>query len=196
MRELDETDIRILSLLGEDARRPFSQIGDEVGLSGPAVSDRIERLEEAGIIQRFTIDVNRAHLRSGVPVLVRFENDRRQLGPLREQLRVAEGVEHVFVTAEGHIWVFGHAEGTNVRRWIQTLIPDGIQPPFTVTLVDEAEWTPSFEGTSFAIRCAECGNTVDAEGETSRIEASVYHFCCASCQERFEDTYERLAEGA
>lgn len=196
MRELDETDIEILSLLAEDARRPFKRIGDEVGLSGPAVSDRIDRLLEAGIVERFTIEVDRSHLRAGVPVFVRFQNAASQLDPLREALHGADGVEHVFVTAEGHLWLFGHAEGTNVRRWIQSLLPEEIQPPFTVALVDEAEWTPSFEGTTFAIRCAECGNTVDAEGETSRIDGSVHHFCCASCRDRFEDTYHRFASEA
>ena len=44
MRELDETDVQILSLLAEDARRPYSDIGETVGLSGPAVSDRVTRL--------------------------------------------------------------------------------------------------------------------------------------------------------
>jgi len=46
MRDLDETDMEILSLLAENARRSFSAIGEEVGLSGPAVSDRVTRLQE------------------------------------------------------------------------------------------------------------------------------------------------------
>jgi DNA-binding Lrp family transcriptional regulator len=58
MRDLDETDLEILSLLAEDARRPFSEIGERVGLSGPAVSDRVTRLEETGVIQGFTVDVD------------------------------------------------------------------------------------------------------------------------------------------
>jgi len=74
MRDLDETDLEILSLLAEDARRPFSEIGgDRVGLSGPAVSDRVTRLEETGVIKRFTVDVDRTKLRAGVPVLVDVE---------------------------------------------------------------------------------------------------------------------------
>jgi DNA-binding Lrp family transcriptional regulator len=196
MRELDETDIRILALLAEDARSSFRAIGDEVDLSGPAVSDRVQRLHEAGIIERFTIDVNREHLRSGTPILVRFAPPGEALAQLRERLREAEGIEHVFVTAEGVVHAFGHAAGPRVRPWIEDLVPDALELAYEVTLVDEAEWTPSFEGAEFAIRCAECGNTVDAEGETSRIEGTVHHFCCASCQARFEDTYQRLTEGA
>lgn len=192
MRELDETDVTILSLLAEDARRPFSAIGDEVGLSGPAVSDRVTRLRESGVIERFTVQVDRSSLRAGVPVFVRVA-DPADATALRERLRDADGVEHVFVTAEGAVWFYGRAEGQNVRRWVEGLA-DGAG--YTVTLVDESAWTPTVDGTTFALTCAECGNTVDSEGESARLDGEVYHFCCPSCEARFTERYERFAEGA
>jgi DNA-binding Lrp family transcriptional regulator/YHS domain-containing protein len=195
MRDLDETDLEILSLLAADARRPFSSIGEEVDLSGPAVSDRVKRLEEADIINGFTIDVNRAQLRAGVPVFVQFENDTAAIESLRSRLEDADGIEHLFVTAEGNIWFYGRAEGQNVRRWIEGLLEDAPSTEYSVTLVDDLEWTPSLDGTEFAITCAECGNTVDSEGESVRIDGDVYHFCCPSCRGRFEDQYQRLEDG-
>jgi len=192
MRDFDETDIEILSLLAKDARRPFSAIGEEVGLSGPAVSDRVTRLEEAGIIEGFTVDVDRSVLRAGVPVFVRLSSP-DDVDELRERLADADGVEHVFVTAEGNVWFYGRAESHNVRQWVESLVGDA---DYSVTLVDDAEWTPSLDGTSFAVTCVECGNTVDSEGESARIDGDVYHFCCPSCRTRFEDQYERLSEGA
>lgn len=48
MRDLDETDRQILRLLLENGRRPFSGIAETVGLSPPAVSDRVDRLESLG----------------------------------------------------------------------------------------------------------------------------------------------------
>lgn len=196
MRDLDETDIEILSLLAEDARRPFSEIGEEVGLSGPAVSDRIDRLRDSGIINGFTVDVNRRQLRAGVPVFVQFENGSNDVTALRSRLAAADGVEHLFVTAEGKIWVYGHAEGQQVRQWIDGLLEGIAQIDYSVTLIDDLEWAPSIEGSEFAITCAECGNTVDSEGESARIDETVYHFCCGSCRSRFESQYQRLEEGA
>ncbi|GAB3672818.1 AsnC family transcriptional regulator [Halopiger thermotolerans] len=195
MRELDETDMEILSLLAENARRPFSEIGEQVGLSGPAVSDRVERLQEAGVINNFTIDVNRSQLRAGVPVLIRTELPSESLEPARERVRDADGVEHVFVTAEGDLWFYARIEAQNVRTWLETLLEDVTVTDYTVTLVDRVEWTPSIDGVEFALSCAECGNTVDSEGETSRIDGEVYHFCCPSCRTRFEDRYRELEEG-
>src|SRR5262249_40074086 len=46
----DDTDIRILGLLQEDCRTPLARIGEQVGLSAPAVLERIKKLEAAGVI--------------------------------------------------------------------------------------------------------------------------------------------------
>jgi len=189
MRTLDETDMEILSLLAEDARRSFSSIGEEVELSGPAVSGRVTRLEESGVIEGFTVDVNREHLRAGVPVFVRFDNGPAAVDELRDCLADADGVEHVFVTAEGKVWFHGRTEGASVRQWVESLLDGVSTTEYAVTLVDEAEWTPSLDGTEFAVTCVECGNTVDSEGESARIDDAVYHFCCSSCRSQFEERY-------
>jgi DNA-binding Lrp family transcriptional regulator len=195
MRDFDETDMEILSLLAENARRPFSEIGEEVGLSGPAVSDRVGRLQAAGIINHFTIDVDRAQLRAGVPVLIQVELSPESVESARERAREADGVEHVFLTAEGDIWLYARIEARNVRVWIENLF-EGIEPvDYAVTLVDDFEWVPAIDGVEFALTCAECGNTVDHEGETARIDGEIYHFCCPSCLSRFQDRYQRLEEG-
>ncbi len=47
---LDETDTRILTLLQDDCRTPLARLGEQVGLSAPAVLERIKKLEAAGII--------------------------------------------------------------------------------------------------------------------------------------------------
>jgi Lrp/AsnC family leucine-responsive transcriptional regulator len=48
--ELDATDLRILDLLQENCKRPLAAIGEKVGLSAPAVAERIHKLEQAGIV--------------------------------------------------------------------------------------------------------------------------------------------------
>ena len=99
MRELDETDLEILGLLAADARRPWSDVGEAVGLSGPAVSERVRRLQDAGVIEGFTVEVDRSQLRAGVPVFVRVDVD-GDVEAVRSRVAAADAVEHVFVTAE------------------------------------------------------------------------------------------------
>jgi len=195
MRELDDTDMEILSLLAENARRPFSEIGDEVGLSGPAVSDRVQRLEESGVITGFTINVDRSQLRAGLPVLIRVKLPTDSVERARDRVRSADGVEHVFLTADGELLFYARLEARNVRQWVTNTLDEIPVSEYSVTLVDDVEWTPSVEGMEFALTCVECHNTVDSEGETARIDGEIYHFCCQSCRSRFEERYDRLEEG-
>lgn len=194
MRELDETDMEIMTLLAEDARRAFADIGDEVGLSGPAVSERVKRLQESGVIEGFTINVDRSQLRAGVPVFVRVEVGGDE-GALRERIAGADAVEHVFVTADGDVWFYARAEVQRVRRWLSNLLGEAAAD-YEVTLLDEVAWTPTIDGVEFALTCAECGNTVDSEGESARLGDDVYHFCCPSCASRFSDRFERFEADA
>ena len=195
MRDLDETDMEIMALLAEDARRPFSDLGDEVGLSGPAVSERVKRLQASGVIEGFTINVDRSQLRAGVPVLVRVDVGDGDLESLRERIADDDAVEHVFVTADGDVVFYARAESQRVRQWLTNLL-EADADDYAVTLVDEVAWTPTIDGTEFALTCAECGNTVDSEGESTRIDGDVYHFCCPSCASRFSERFERLEAGA
>lgn len=48
--ELDDIDLRILATLQDDCRAALARIGEAVGLSAPAVLERIKKLEAAGII--------------------------------------------------------------------------------------------------------------------------------------------------
>jgi DNA-binding Lrp family transcriptional regulator len=52
--DLDRIDEQIVALLRENARRSFQDIGSRVSLSAPAIKRRVDRLEEAGIIQGYS----------------------------------------------------------------------------------------------------------------------------------------------
>lgn len=59
---LDRTDREIIGILREDARIPWSALGDRVHLSANAAADRVRRLLRRGVIRRFTTDVDQAAL--------------------------------------------------------------------------------------------------------------------------------------
>lgn len=63
---MDRTDYQILNILQKDCRSTLKTIGDKVGLTAPAVSERIRRLEERGVIRNFRIDVDRSLLDCGM----------------------------------------------------------------------------------------------------------------------------------
>ena len=198
MRDLDETDLEILQLLMSNARRPYSDIADVVGLSAPAVSDRVARLQETGIINRFTLDVDRSQLRKGIPVLLTLDlvSDGPGVASLRDVLLDEGAVEHVFTTAEADLVVYARVPDNDVASWLDDTLEDGAVADLGVTLLAGADWSPDLGGTEFALSCAQCGNTVDTEGTATRIDGELYQFCCPSCESRFEERYEQLQQGA
>ena len=64
---LDAVDVRILDLLQRDARTTMRQLGAAVGLSSPAVIERVHRLEARGVIRGYRADV--APDRVGLPLV-------------------------------------------------------------------------------------------------------------------------------
>jgi Lrp/AsnC family leucine-responsive transcriptional regulator len=64
---LDKTSWQILKILQENARIPFKELGKQVGLSSPAVAERVRRLEETGIITRYRAELDLEKL--GLPIL-------------------------------------------------------------------------------------------------------------------------------
>jgi Lrp/AsnC family leucine-responsive transcriptional regulator len=196
MREPDETDLEILELLMSDARRPWSEIAEIVDLSPPAVSDRVARLQEMGIIRRFTVDIDRSQLREGIPVLLTLSVAATMLEDAHEALLEADAVEYVFTTAENELLCYARIGDGDVWAWLAGALDTTSVDDYEVTLLTDVEWTPSIGGTEFALTCAECGNTVTSEGVATRIGGDLYQFCCPSCEARFETQYEQLDEGA
>ncbi|MEM8858727.1 MAG: Lrp/AsnC family transcriptional regulator [Chloroflexota bacterium] len=64
---LDDTGWRLLSELQKNARISFTELGQRVGLTSPAVADRVRRMEEAGIISGYHTKVNLAKI--GLPIM-------------------------------------------------------------------------------------------------------------------------------
>ena len=55
---MDITDYKIINILQEDGRISMKDLGKIVGLTSPAVSERVKRLEESGVIQGYKAVVN------------------------------------------------------------------------------------------------------------------------------------------
>jgi Lrp/AsnC family transcriptional regulator, leucine-responsive regulatory protein len=63
---LDETNRRILTELADDPRLSMSALGRRVGMSAPAVTERVQRLERLGVIRGYRLDVDPSAL--GYPI--------------------------------------------------------------------------------------------------------------------------------
>lgn len=60
--EIDNTDLRILEILRDDAKKPYTEVARKVNVSQGTVHVRMAKLEEAGIVEKTTLKLNYARL--------------------------------------------------------------------------------------------------------------------------------------
>jgi Lrp/AsnC family transcriptional regulator, leucine-responsive regulatory protein len=109
---LDQVNRRLLAELHADPRMSMSALGRTVGMSAPAVTERVQRMERGGIISGYRMDVNPAAL--GLPVLA-FARIRPSAGQLPRIAELAASLPQVTechrITGEDCFLVKVHAAG-------------------------------------------------------------------------------------
>ena len=100
-RLLDETGWHILEALQVNARLSFSELGQRVGLSSPAVAERVRRMEDAGIISGYRAEVNTAKIGYPITAIMRMNSQGERCTRLNVSVReIPEILECYRVTGE------------------------------------------------------------------------------------------------
>ena len=84
---LDATNLRLLSELQEDARLSLAELGRRVGLSSPAVADRLARLEEDGVIRGYHAEIDPRLVGYALSVVIRIRPAPRELRKVADVAR-------------------------------------------------------------------------------------------------------------
>ena len=99
---MDDTDLRLIALLKENARMPAAELGRRLGLSRTTIQGRIERLERQGVIigyaARLSEEYERGGVRAQVMITVRPKEARSVEAGLRAlpAVRVLHSVSGAF----------------------------------------------------------------------------------------------------
>jgi Lrp/AsnC family leucine-responsive transcriptional regulator len=91
-RILDDTNLRLLAELQEDARTSVAELGRRVGLSAPAVAERLGRLERDGVIVGYRAELNPRALGYPLSAVIRV---RPMPGQVRRVAEVAVATPEV-----------------------------------------------------------------------------------------------------
>jgi len=106
---LDGTDTALLTELQGDARLSLAELGRRVGLSSPAVADRLRRLEEGAVIVAHRAELNPEALGLALTSIIRIRPTPRQLAKVAELAKdTPEIVECHRITGEDCFFVKAH----------------------------------------------------------------------------------------
>lgn len=76
---MDDLDREILSILRRDARTPYTEIADRVGTSEGTVRNRVDRLTENEIIERFTVTTQTGNVKAMIEISVDMNVDTSEI---------------------------------------------------------------------------------------------------------------------
>jgi Lrp/AsnC family leucine-responsive transcriptional regulator len=98
---LDGVNLRLLRELRGDPRLSMTELGRRVGMSSPAVTERVRRMEEAGVIRGYRLDVDPVALGLPLTAYVRLRPNPGQLANFADLARaIPEIVECHRITGE------------------------------------------------------------------------------------------------
>ena len=98
-KEIDEVDLNILSFLQENSRMPFTKIAEKVGVSDATIHLRVKKMEELGLIEKYTVIINEEEIGKPVTIYVLIRVDP---GTVEDVCRTLMELEDVYEVCEIH----------------------------------------------------------------------------------------------
>jgi Lrp/AsnC family leucine-responsive transcriptional regulator len=106
---LDDTNRRLLAELQDDARLTLAELGRRVGLSAPAVAERLQRLERSGVIRGYRAEIDPSAVGLSLGVVIRIRPAPGQLRSVADLARrTPEVVECNRVTGDDCFVIKAH----------------------------------------------------------------------------------------
>ena len=96
--ELDDTDREILRILQEDARTPFSEVARRIDMSSATVHDRVNRMEDAGVIEGYHAKVDPKSVGVGTAAFVGLRIEQGRTDDALREIRAIDEVQEVHLT--------------------------------------------------------------------------------------------------
>lgn len=148
---LDITDLKILEALQEDAKQTYMAIGKHLGIAHSTVYDRIKRMEQNGIIKKYTalIDAEKAGTKS-ITAIMTIYTDPKESERVAEKLCNAPGILEVYTSLSEELLIMAKVVAEN-QESLHTFIANSVAPLPGVLRIRTSILTKKFKETQFSI---------------------------------------------
>ncbi|MEF8833088.1 MAG: winged helix-turn-helix transcriptional regulator [Candidatus Thermoplasmatota archaeon] len=196
--KLDKTEMKILKELQKDGRASRRVLADRIDVSTPTVSSKIEKLENMEIIEGFSVEIDQRKMGFQkyffkIEVEDKTEAEIRDVFSEFQRFRKIEKLE-----GDGHLITLFINEFSQLDKATEYLEEkDGFKIEEIWRAQDEEKKIPKIpldENVPLDITCYYCNKPIKGEPEKWKKDGKEHYFCCSSCEELFEEKYERLQE--
>jgi Lrp/AsnC family transcriptional regulator for asnA, asnC and gidA len=115
MAEIDELDLKILTMLQEDGRLSFTGIAEKLKMSESTIRKRVQALQKKRVIKKFTVEVNPSKIGMNTVAIVGVDVDSTELLEAAQKLCEMKEIRSVATSTGDHmimteIWTKGERE--------------------------------------------------------------------------------------
>ena len=146
---LDVTDLKILEALQENSRQTYMAIGKHLGIAHSTVYDRIKRMEQNGIIKKYTalIDAEKAGTKS-ITAIMTIYTDPKESEKVAEKLGSAPQVLEVYTSLSEELQIIAKVVAQN-QESLHDFIANSVAPLPGVLRIRTSIVTKKFKETQF-----------------------------------------------
>ena len=142
---IDEKDLEIINMLSKNSRMPYKKIAEKLGISDVAVIKRIKKLENEGVIRRYTITVDAKKLGYKIISIIGIDADPAHLFAVIGFLKDKENVRYLALSSGDHsimaiIWAKDNEEIAKIHKEISEI--EGVKrvcPSIILDVVKESD---------------------------------------------------------
>lgn len=140
---LDDIDWKVLEELQQNARTPFAELGRRVGLSTPAVAERVRRMEDAGIILGYHAQIDPAKVGLPMQAFIRVNVAGDKLTKFAQLVRECPEVLecHRVTGSESFIIKVAVSDNNHLEHVIDSLMPY-VATTTSMILSSPLTWSP------------------------------------------------------
>ena len=185
--KLDEKDIVILQVLAQDSRTKLNTLAEKLDTSIPTIRSRIDKLEDLGIIQKFSLILSYELLSEHPSYFITIKTLPKSVSNIIENLSSNDQIleAHELI---GTFQIIVKTVPLSMNEF-QLLMKDlrekdgvlEINPmPLATTYKQDTARLPS-QDISLKNRCEYCGKQIEKDYQTLLVEDVTHFFCCKSC---------------
>jgi Lrp/AsnC family transcriptional regulator, regulator for asnA, asnC and gidA len=141
--QVDNTDLKILEILMQDAKKPYTEVAKKVFVSGGTVHVRMNKMEDAGIVEKTTLKVNYAKLGYDITAFIGIFLEKSALyDKVMARLKAIPEITNIhYTTGNYSMFVKIHCKDTNhLKAVLHDKIQhvDGIERTETMISLEES----------------------------------------------------------
>lgn len=194
--KLDKTDIKILSILQNDARKSFREIAKELDISTPTISNKINTLENINVIKGYQSIIDTDSLGETTIILI-IKCNPSNLKDVANRLETDENTREVYILSNSKIFIkVTMINPVEINNYLSNLtnIEEIVDYEY-YSIIDTVKESPRaiiHENLSVVLNCYYCKKPMQDEPVKLKLDGKTHYLCCNTCAKQFKNKYEKL----